>query len=987
MMKGRSKIYSVLTAAAAFVAISGCDSEDSNQCLINEDCGDTSVYRCDSLTGKCVELSPAHCSNKVKDDDETDVDCGGSCPTKCDIDKSCAKNSDCASGNCAANKCDHKSCTKDDECATVDKTATCFLVDSGKGYCVSCSNGVLDGDETDTDCGGSCSTKCANGKKCLIDSDCANGTCSDSACTGDPPKTGDVTKMYINEVMSSPDTKSAFQFQSSPAQCDFIEIISTSDENQSLDGMTLNIVRVDGGKEEKDSTHQLTGILPAKGAVVVLGKGCGFKPPTGVSTNIHAKSDGNFLTASPAEYDLWITDASKKDGDKLHFKPVAQGKSANRSPDRTADAELASHETVSEKKYPHSPGYCANGGLFIHDCISKCDNGALDEGETDVDCGGSTCDPCDDGKKCLVNSDCASQICNSETKTCDKKPCKTDDDCAEGQTCIDSACLVKATCSDGIKNQDETDVDCGGSVCGKCANTKACQANEDCISSECVDNICAGDPPQQGSAAAMFINEVMSNPDKSASFAFQSTVGQCDFIEIVSSSDKDQILDGMTLNIVRIDGGKNDTTSTHKMKGVLPANGAVVIMGKGCEFEAPAGVSTNIHAKSDGNFLTASPAVYEIWIADASGENADKLKVDTISRGKSANRSPDRDPKATLALHNEVSESKLANSPGYCANGGLFIHDCISKCDNGALDEGETDVDCGGSTCNPCSDGKKCLANSDCASQSCNPETKTCDKAPCKTDDDCAEGETCHDGACLLKATCSDGIKNQDETDVDCGGSVCDKCADEKACQKDEDCASNRCVDNACTADNSVQGDVTTMFINEVMANPDTGKPFDTQSTGIQCDFVEIVNKTDKDLLLDGVKLEVERLYDDGSSTFENSHDLTGTLPANGAVVVYENRAECNQNVPEGVTTNTAKYNFLVQSANYKLWLSDKNGGKSAAFEYNKDSQKSMSSNRNPDRDPSAGLVEHKDVPGSKGNHSPGYCANGGLFTNGCKAP
>ena len=986
MMKGRSKIYSVLTAAAAFAAITGCDSEDSS-CLIDPDCGDTTVYRCDINLGKCVEISPAHCSNKTKDDDETDVDCGGPCPTKCDIGKSCAKNTDCASGNCNSNKCDNKPCTKDEECATVDKAATCFHIDSGKGYCVSCSNGITDGDETDVDCGGSCATKCANDKKCLADSDCANGTCSDNKCTGEPPKAGDVTKMYINEIMSSPDTKSAFQFQSSPPQCDFIEIVSTSDENQSLDGMTLNIKRVDSGKEDTGSTHQLTGILPAKGAVVVLGKGCGFKAPQGVALNFHAKSD-NFLVASPAEYELWITDASKKDGDKIHFMPVAQGKSANRNPDRAADAELASHDTVSEKEYPHSPGYCANGGLFIHDCVSKCDNGALDEGETDVDCGGSTCSPCDNGKKCLANSDCASKVCNSETKTCDKAPCKTSDDCAEGETCVDSVCLVKETCSDGIKNQDETDVDCGGSVCDKCANTKACQKNEDCFSSECVDNICVGEAPQQGDATSMFINEVMSNPDKSASFAIQSTGGQCDFVEIVSTSDKDQALDGMTLNIVRIDNGKNDTSSTHKMAGILPAKGALVILAKECAFERPDGVALNTHTKNDGNFLVASPAKYEMWITDASGKSSAKLNIDAISRGKSANRNPDRDSNASLAIHDEVSERKLANSPGYCANGGLFIHDCATQCDNGVLDEGETDVDCGGSTCNPCDDGKKCLDNSDCVSQSCNPETKTCGKAPCKSDNDCAEGETCHDGVCLAKATCSDGIKNQDETDVDCGGSVCDKCANEKACQKDEDCASNRCVDNACTDGGAEQGDVTMMFINEVMANPDFDKPFDTQSTGIQCDFVEIVNKTDKNLLLDGVKLEVERIRDDGPPTFENSHELTGTLPANGAVVVYENKAGCNQNVPEGVTTNTtAKINFLVQSANYKLWLSDKNGGKSAAFEYKKDSQKSMSSNRNPDRDPSAGLVEHKDVTGSKGNHSPGYCANGGLFTNGCKAP
>lgn len=38
---------------------------------------------------------------------------------------------------------------------------------------------------------------------------------------------------------------------------------------------------------------------------------------------------------------------------------------------------------------------------------SSCSNGALDEGETDVDCGGPVCFPCFPGEKCLKHTDCA----------------------------------------------------------------------------------------------------------------------------------------------------------------------------------------------------------------------------------------------------------------------------------------------------------------------------------------------------------------------------------------------------------------------------------------------------------------------------------------------------------------------------------------------------------------------------------------------------
>ena len=51
-----------------------------------------------------------------------------------------------------------------------------------------------------------------------------------------------------------------------------------------------------------------------------------------------------------------------------------------------------------------------------------------------------------------------------------------------------------ASCSDGVKNQDETDVDCGGSTCQKCANGKACKAAADCMSGDCEGTTCTAPP-------------------------------------------------------------------------------------------------------------------------------------------------------------------------------------------------------------------------------------------------------------------------------------------------------------------------------------------------------------------------------------------------------------------------------------------------------------------------------------------------------------
>ena len=45
-----------------------------------------------------------------------------------------------------------------------------------------------------------------------------------------------------------------------------------------------------------------------------------------------------------------------------------------------------------------------------------------------------------------------------------------------------------------MKNQDETDVDCGGSKCSKCGNGRTCTAVSDCISDFCDSaRVCNGE--------------------------------------------------------------------------------------------------------------------------------------------------------------------------------------------------------------------------------------------------------------------------------------------------------------------------------------------------------------------------------------------------------------------------------------------------------------------------------------------------------------
>lgn len=62
------------------------------------------------------------------------------------------------------------------------------------------------------------------------------------------------------------------------------------------------------------------------------------------------------------------------------------------------------------------------------------------------------------------------------------------------------------TCTDGIKNGNETDVDCGGSCPNKCAVGKACAANGDCQTNACCPNVCVGNFANLSFGTPSFLN-------------------------------------------------------------------------------------------------------------------------------------------------------------------------------------------------------------------------------------------------------------------------------------------------------------------------------------------------------------------------------------------------------------------------------------------------------------------------------------------------
>lgn len=172
----------------------------------------------------------------------------------------------------------------------------------------------------------------------------------------------------------------------------------------------------------------------------------------------------------------------------------------------------------------------------------SCEDGEQNGTETDIDCGGRDCAPCDQNRACERNTDCLTGICDRGTcvdpqcqgvdclagqgcyrgdcwsgcrvqtdcpsaeercvggaclplscdgVSCDQEaeicylggcyePCETAATCPQADAqCLQGAC-VAPDCSDGIQSGAETDVDCGGPLCGGCDVGQRCLGDGDC---------------------------------------------------------------------------------------------------------------------------------------------------------------------------------------------------------------------------------------------------------------------------------------------------------------------------------------------------------------------------------------------------------------------------------------------------------------------------------------------------------------------------
>ncbi|MGB1276822.1 MAG: fibrinogen-like YCDxxxxGGGW domain-containing protein, partial [Nannocystaceae bacterium] len=99
------------------------------------------------------------------------------------------------------------------------------------------------------------------------------------------------------------------------------------------------------------------------------------------------------------------------------------------------------------------------------------------------------------------------------------------------------------------------------------------------------------------------------------------------------------------------------------------------------------------------------------------------------------------------------------------------------------------------------------------------------------------EADACN-GSCVA-ATCVDGAQNDLETDVDCGGGVCESCGLAQGCEVDGDCLPNKCDEGICqlaASCNELLGLNPGIESGEYTIDPDGIGP--VEPITVQCDMV-----------------------------------------------------------------------------------------------------------------------------------------------------
>ena len=298
---------------------------------------------------------------------------------------------------------------------------------------------------------------------------------------------------------------------------------------------------------------------------------------------------------------------------------------------------------------------------------------------------------------------------------------------------LDSAMPPAPSCMDGVKNGDESDVDCGGATCTKCGDGKECKAGADCASAACAMGKCATpscmDGQKNGAETDVDCGGTCPKCDdqKKCAAAGDCKSGNC--------------MNGACAAATCMDGIKNDDETDADCGGPrCPKCGD----GKGCS--------------GAGDCSGDSCVMGKCAQANCQDLTRNGSETDVDCGGPCPKCKDGQGCKASGDC-----------GSGLCANGRCAMPTCQDAIKNGL----ETDTDCGGGSCPKCEDGQGCAANGDCTGGVCSggkcatPSCMDGVKNGGETDVDCGGKScgNCKDGqACAVAGDCASKL---------CGGGVC----------------------------------------------------------------------------------------------------------------------------------------------------------------------------------------------------------------------
>jgi hypothetical protein len=747
---------------------------NGDQCQVDTDCSST---LCDPEAGVCMSLS---CGNGQMDGSETDVDCGGEECAPCDNGSTCEQSSDCTSGSCdsEAGVCLSPRCTdgilNDDEVDVDCGGRSCLPCQDGQhcmsaadcehGYCnelveqcmpATCQDKVLSGNETDVDCGGAFCLPCQDGYDCAKHTDCVNGICNES----------------VGKCM--------------PMSCSN-NLLDANETDVDCGGNLCHACK-QGQRCAKSSDCSSSMCDHELG--ICLSSSCGDGIKNGEETDVDC---GGTLCG---QCDVGLACA--------------------------ADNDCAT-EVCDDVKH-----VCLHG---------QCGDGEMNNAETDIDCGGDTCTPCEATQGCEAASDCRSGLCDNEQGICLPETCadgmtngnETDVDCgglhcskcAMGDHCQDdkdcfsklcdpeSEVCIAETCGNGIQDLSETDVDCGGEDCPPCELKNNCTQHDDCVSGLC-------DADQGVCIGHLCANRMLDPPETSVDCGGDACLPCADSLTCLLNDDcLSEICDPDISRCV-------PTTCTNSIEDISETG--IDCGGPNCR-PCAVGLTCTVNRDCSSGHCNSKTGV--CMATTCFNARKDGTETDVDCGGDTCDLCGD--------LLNCADNTDCRSS--FCDPN---VHRCLAEsCHDGKRNNNETDIDCGGGSCSPCTLKLECTSSRDCASEHCNSDRKCapnhcanrrrdagetdvdcggqdgcskCDvRKSCNDFQDCATGYCSPEsGQCLPQdpeerrqflepPTCRDGAQNEQETDIDCGGGLCKTCAEGSACNDPSDCMSGLCDEGTC---------------------------------------------------------------------------------------------------------------------------------------------------------------------------------------------